>query len=124
MTTGADTHLESDGKSVVVDALYAVEKGQVLWIDYWTGIAASDAQSGYQVALTIDQREYQFTVPATLAVSKGNIVYFDPAQVTGHVPDDAGYTTTAAEGLVALCKATADKDSNNVVTGILLPLGV
>ena len=124
MTTGAETHLESDGKAVDVDLLYTVAKGQVLYVDGFLGVAAGDAESGESVALSVDQREYQFTVPANLTVNKGDIVYIDPSDLTGHVPDDAGYATTAAQGLLALFKATSDKDANNVVTGILLPLGV
>jgi plastocyanin len=124
VTTGAETHLESDGKAVDVDLLYTVAKGQVLYVDGFLGVAAGDAESGESVALTIDQREYQFTVPATLTVNKGDIVYVDPSDLTGHVPDDTGYATVADTGLLALFKATSDKDANNVVTGILLPLGV
>jgi len=124
VTTGAETHLESDGKAVDVDLLYTVAKGQVLYVDGFLGVAAGDAESGESVALSVDQREYQFTVPANLTVNKGDIVYIDPSDLTGHVPDDTGYATVANTGLLALFKATSAKDANNVVTGILLPLGV
>ena len=121
-TTVADanpkTYFESDGKSVDVDLLYTVLKGQVIVADGWTGVAAGSGDSGDSIALIADDREYQFLVPAGLAVAKGAIVYVTVATVTGHYPDDEAYTTSA--GKVALFKATAAKDANNIVTGIML----
>lgn len=114
------THLESDGKSVDVDLLYTVTKGQPIVADGWLGIAGETANSGATIALIADNREYQFLVPAGLSVSKGNIVYITVATVTGHYPDDEAYTTSAGAGKVAFFKATADKDANNIVTGIML----
>ena len=123
-TTVADanpkTYFESDGKSVDVDLLYTVLKGQVIVADGWTGVAAGSGDSGDSIALIADDREYQFLVPAGLAVAKGAIVYVTVATVTGHYPDDEAYTTSAGAGKVALFKATAAKDANNIVTGIML----
>ncbi|NDJ63279.1 MAG: hypothetical protein GYB67_19320, partial [Chloroflexi bacterium] len=74
------------------------------------------------ISLAVDGREYQFTVPATLDVSKGDVVYIRTSAVTGvHVPPDAAYNTAGTDATdLALFRATADKDTNNVVTGILL----
>lgn len=119
MATG-DTFFESDGKAVNVDLLYTVEKGELAVVDNWVGIAGGDGDSGDEIALIVDDREYQFVVPSTLDVSKGDIVYLDVDDLTGHTPDSTAYSTTAASGSVALFKATSDKDDNNVVTGILL----
>lgn len=122
-TTVAATpaYFESDGKAVNVtlNAGGAV-KGAVIVVDGWVGIAGEDADSGDTLALICDDREYQFEVPAGLSVAKGAIVYITVATITGHYPDDEAYTTTAGAGKVALFKATAAKDSNNVVTGIML----
>lgn len=114
-------YFESDGKAVNVtlDAGDVV-KGAVIVVDGWLGIAGQDADSGDTLALICDNREYQFKVPAGLAVSKGQIVYVTLATVTGHYPDDEAYTTSAGAGKVAFFKATADKDANNIVTGIML----
>lgn len=114
------THLESDGKSVNVNLLYTVTKGQPIVADGWLGIAGANGASGETIALTADDREYQFLVPAGLSVSKGDIVYITVATVTGHYPDDEAYTTSAGAGKVAFFKATADKDANNIVTGVML----
>jgi hypothetical protein len=124
MTTtvaGSTTYFESDGKAVDVtlDAGDVV-KGAVIVAEGWVGIAGSDADSGDTLALICDDREYQFEVPDGLTVNKGDIVYITVATVTGHYPDDEAYTTSAGAGKVALFKATADKDDNNIVTGILL----
>jgi hypothetical protein len=118
--TGASSYLESDGKAVNVNLLYTVVADQVAVVDGWLGITGSDGDSGDTIALTVDMREYQFTVPTTLAVAKGDIVYVEVADVTGHTPDDTAYGTSAGAGKVAFFKATAAKDANHCVTGIML----
>lgn len=118
---GSAAIFESDGKAVNVtlDAGDVV-KGAVIVAEGWVGIAGEDADSGDTLALIADDREYQFKVPAGLAVAKGQIVYITVATVTGHYPDDEAYTTSAGAGKVALFKATDDKWANNVVPGIML----
>jgi hypothetical protein len=118
--SGENTHFESDGKAVDVTLSYTVPKGQVAVVESWLGIAGSSGDSGDEIALIVDDREYQFTVPAGLAVAKGAIVYVTVADLTGHIPDDTAYGTSAGAGKIAFFKATAAKDANNVVTGIML----
>ncbi|RMH11471.1 MAG: hypothetical protein D6698_16355 [Gammaproteobacteria bacterium] len=122
MTTGADSHFESDGQSVTVSLLHMVAAKQVAFVDGWLGVTAAAGESGDQIALDIAQCERQFTVPAGLSVSKGDIVYITVADVTGHTPNDTAYSTSAGAGKIAFFKATSNKDTtNNVVTGIVLP---
>ncbi|MCL4863383.1 MAG: hypothetical protein KJZ93_28525 [Caldilineaceae bacterium] len=97
-----------------------VKKSAVIYVEGWLGLAGSDGESGETIALIADDREYQFVVPAGLAVNKGDIVYIEVATVTGHYPDDEAYVTAAGSGKLAFFKATADKDANNIVTGIML----
>lgn len=123
-TTGEDTCLDNDGKSIDVDLSYTVLANQVAYIEGFLGITGRSGDSGDMIALNIDQRAYQFTVPSTLSVSKGDTVYVTVADLTGHTPDDTAYTTSSGAGNVALFKALEDKDANNVVRGILLPEGV
>lgn len=120
MTTGASTYKESDGKSVTVRAGATVVANQVAVIEGWLGIAVRNASSGDYVALRVDQQEYQFVVPSGLSVAKGDVVYIEVADLTGHTPDDTAYSTTSGAGKRAFFRATAAKDSNNVVTGIML----
>jgi hypothetical protein len=115
-----DTFFESDGKAVNVTLTATVNKGQVMVAQGWLGIAGQDGISGDTIALICDDREYQFVVPVALAVAKGVIVYITLATVTGHTPQDAAYVLAPAAGTVALFKATAAKDANNMVTGIML----
>jgi len=117
---GENTYLESDGKSVEVDLLYTVPEGQLAVVEGWVGVAAESGDSGDRIALSSDDREYQFTVPAALDVDKGDIVYLEVADLTGHIPDDSAYSTSPGAGKVALFKATMDKDDNDMVTGIML----
>lgn len=120
---GENTYKESDGNSVVVALSYTVDKGDVVVAEGWIGIANADGDSGEQIALSVDDAEYQLTVPAGLTVNKGDIVYVTIADLTGHIPDDTAYTTSAGAGKVAFLKATAAKDANNVVLGIMIARG-
>lgn len=124
MATGDNTLFQSDGKSVDADLLHTVSANQIIYVDGFLGISVTAGESGETVALNIDRREYQFTVPAALDVSKGDTVYIDTTDLTGHIPDESGYATSSGANTIALFKATSDKDGNNVVTGLLLPEGV
>jgi hypothetical protein len=114
------TYFESDGKAVNVALTSAVVKDAVIVAEGWLGIAGSDGASGETIALIADDREYQFKVPSGLTVNKGDIVYITIATITGHYPDDEAYVTSGGAGKLAFFKATAAKDSNNIVTGIML----
>lgn len=120
-TVGTGTMFDNDGKSVNVDLKYTVVAKQVVYADGFLGISVEGGDSGKSIALTIDQRAYQFTVPHSLNVKKGNTVYITVANVTGHTPNDNAYTLSSGAGNVALFHAEEDQDSNDVVTGILLP---
>lgn len=117
---GVTAPFESDGKAVDVSLLYTVAKDAVIYVEGWLGLAGSSGDSGDEIALVADDREYQFVVPAGLAVAKGAIVYITVATITGHYPDDEAYTTSAGAGKLAFFKATAAKDANNVVTGTMI----
>lgn len=123
MATGK-TYYESEGASVQVALSHTVAASDVAYVEGWLGIAAGDGDSGDTIALTISREEFQFEVPAGLSVSKGDTVYIDTTDLTGHTPDGTGYATSSGANLVALFKATSAKDANNIVTGILLPEGV
>jgi hypothetical protein len=125
MAAGDSTYFDNDGKSVNVDLLYTTDALAVAYVDGFLGIAATGGASGDTIALNIDRRAYQFTVPTTLDVSKGDTVYIILANVDiDHQPPDDAYTTSAGAGNKALFKAIEDKDDNDVVVGILLPEGV
>jgi plastocyanin len=119
---GQNTYLESDGRAVAVTLSSTVEKNQVIYVQGWLGIANRDGASGATITLNVERREYQFTVPAALTVNKGDTVYVDVTDLTGHIPDDTAYYTASGSNRAALFKATAAKDAANVVTGILLAI--
>jgi hypothetical protein len=121
LVVGEDTYKNSDGKAVKVDLLYTVKAKQVAVVDGWLGVTVGGGDSGDETVLELAQIERQFTVPAGLSVSKGDVVYIEVADLTGHTPDDTAYSTTAGAGKVAFFKATMDKNADNVVTGIVLP---
>ncbi len=117
---GDPGYFRSDGKAVDVSLLYTVAKNAVVYVEGWLGIAGDDGDSGDSIAVIADDREYNFQVPASLSVSKGDIVYVTVATSTGHYPDDEAYTTSAGAGNWAFFKATRAKDANNIVSGVML----
>lgn len=119
MATGANTYHEDDGKSVLVDLTHTVTAFQVAVVQGWLGITADQGESGDTIALISDRRCYQFTVPEALAAVKGDIVYIEVADLTGHTPDDTAYSKTAGAGKVAFFKCVEDQDGTEV-SGILL----
>lgn len=98
--SGLLSYFDNDGKAVNVTLTAAVAKGQVVIAQGWVGIAESNGAIGETIALAIDDRAYQITVPAALSVPKGTIVYLILANVTGHTPTDAAYVTAPAAGAV------------------------
>jgi len=123
MATGDKTYFESDGESVNVSLVSTIEANMVVLANGWLGISNGSGNSGGSVAVSIDRNEYQFTVPAALAVSKGDIVRIDTTAVTGtNIPPDAAYNKSALSATnINLFKATEAKNgTTHVVSGILL----
>jgi hypothetical protein len=115
-----DTYLESDGKAVLVTVSSTVAKDQLAYVQSWLGIAGDDATSGDTIALSVDQREYQIQVPTALAVVKGEYIWIDVTDLTGHIPDSTAYYKATGSNRVRFFKATQDQDANDIVTGIML----
>ena len=103
---------ESDGKAVNVDLTATVVYHQVAVVEAWVGITEEAGDSGDTIAMTVDEREYQWPVPDGLTVNKGDIIYVDTADLTGHTPDSTAYGTSSGAGKIKLCKATAAKDTS------------
>lgn len=123
MPTSKATNHYSDGRAVDVTLTHTVQAEDVALVEGWLGITGRSGDSGDSVALTVDAREYVFSVPTALAVVKGEVVYVTLASVTEHTVPDAAYSKTAGAGKLALFRATEDQDANDNVTGILLVKG-
>lgn len=119
LAVGENCYKESDGNAVNVDLLYTVKKGQLAVVDNFMGITMEAGDSGDTIALDLSPIERQFEVPSSLSVSKGDDVYIEIADVTGHTVDSTAYGTSAGSGKYKLFKATMDKNSDNIVTGIV-----
>lgn len=120
MAVGKLVYKESDGQGVQVDLTYTVVAQQLAVVEGWTGVTVEAGDSGDTIALDVAMVERQWEVPTALAVAKGDIVYLEVADLTGHTPDDTAYSKTAGAGKIALFKATSAQDGNDVVTGIFL----
>lgn len=118
----ATLYHESDGQGIQVTLTATVTAKQVAYAQGWLGIIEGNGNSGDTVGMTVDDREYQWPVPDALTVNKGDIVYVDTADLTGHTPDNTAYYTASGAGRIKLFKATAAKDTslgagNHFVTG-------
>lgn len=122
MAISTGVHKESDGRALPVTLSYPTEGKAVAYVNGWLGITERSGNSGEEVALSVARFEYQFEVPSGLAVAKGEVVRIDLAQLgSAHTPPSAAYNKNAASATnIDLFKATAAKDGNNVVTGILI----
>lgn len=124
MLSTGDTAKESDGDAVNVDLNYTVAKDDICYVDGWLGVAADDGDSGDTIALDISEVERQVVVPAALNPAKGSIIYIDVTDLTGHIPDDTAYGTSAGANKVAFMRTTSTKDASNVLTAIFLKGGL
>lgn len=104
--------LDSAGNSFNKTLTYAVNGQELVVVGGAAGIPYEDAESGAQIALRADAAIYQWYVPDGLSVAEGATVYLEIADVTGHVPDDTAYSTTAGAGKIALFFALAAKDTS------------
>lgn len=124
MPTGTNTIYDNEGRSVPVTLTATVTAAQVAVIESFLGVTVGAGESGDTVSLRVDHAAYQFSVPASLSVSKGTVVYVDVTDITGHSVDETAYYTASGANRKALFKAVTAKDANNTVIGILLPDGV
>lgn len=115
MAAGEKVVFNSDGKAVDVNLSYTVEKGRVAVVEGWLGFTNGRGESGDKISLSVDDREYQLDVGATV-VEKGQNLFIDTADLTGHYPDSTAFSTTAGAGKLILGKVTRNKDANNIIT--------
>ena len=104
----------SDGKSITVrvPSGKAVKAQNFYLIDGFFGVAMQDGQQNDDIALQIEQAEYETdNIVTSEAFAMGDKIYWDESENK--------FTTTANDRLVG--KVTSPKDSNNVIWFILLP---
>lgn len=90
-----DVDYDSDGDAVDVQLTATLTANKLAYVQGWYGISKGSGDSGDYVALDVAQNVYQIVIPGTLDVSAGDTLYIDTAQVTGHIPDGAGYGTSS-----------------------------
>lgn len=124
MATG-DAKIRSNGKAVDVNLLYTVGANELAVVDGFLGIAGGSGDSGDTIALNYEQQEYQLEIPGTLSVAKGDELYIEVADVTGHTPDSTAYGTSSGAGKVRFGRATSahytGASGNRIVNIIFLP---
>ena len=106
-------HRDGNAHSIQRTLDGTVSAMQVVSDGVWAGINVESGDSGELRAWSIDGGIYQFYVPDGLSVNDGDIVYLELADITGNIPDDTAYSTTAGAGKIALFKALEDKVTAN-----------
>lgn len=107
-------NLRSDGRAVdvVIPSKYpTVTKGDLIQADGWYGVACTNGKQGDVIAIETTQREFAFTVDASVVAAKGDILYIDAT--TGKITATKGTNTPAL-------RVTKAKDTNNVIWAKLI----
>lgn len=113
MATG-DTTFNGHGNARNVDLTATVVKNQIAYVGGQLGVTANSGGSGDTVALDVADDIRVIQLPGSLNAVTGDKIFIDTAQVTGHTPDDAGYSTSAGAGKILLGILITDQDANDL----------
>lgn len=109
-----DVSFDNAGNSVEVSLTSTVGKDVLAYVDGWLGITNGSGDSGDETTLSVDDRAYQIILPSGFAGERGDKVYIDVTDLTGHIPDSTAYSKTAGANKVLLGKLTTDQDTNDM----------
>lgn len=104
---------DSNGQAVQRVLTATVGEHQLASDGVWAGINVESGDSGDVRAWVVDDGIYQWYVPDTLTVNDGDVVYLAIADITGNIPNDTAYSTSAGAGKIPLFKALEDKVTAN-----------
>ena len=91
-----------DGKSVDVHVDFAVEKGDPIYAEGFSGVALGSAASGESVAIEVESRVHALSVGG-LSAAKGDVIY---------ITDAGALSTTNTDNLFG--KVVRAKDANSI----------
>lgn len=106
-----------DGHSVDVTLSSTVAEGDLAYVEGWLGVVPREGVSGEGIELNIEDAEFDLILPTALGLSKGDEVYVDITDLTGHIPDDSAYATSSGANTIKLgrCKIDQDGSSGRVI---------
>jgi len=107
-------HKLNTGKALEVAFTSAVADGELAYIDGWLGMNVRDVESGDTGILDIEPAQWDVLLPTGLSLSKGDEIWVDVTDLTGHIPDDTAFSTSAGANKVRWAKAMTAQDG---VTG-------
>lgn len=103
----------SQGTKIEVTFTSAVEDGDLAYADGWLGFVPRDKASGEKANLDIEDAQYDIVLPTALGLSKGDEVFVDITDLTGHIPDDSAYATSSGANTVKLGRCVIDQDGTS-----------
>lgn len=104
----------SNGNTVEVDVTSSVAEGDLAFVQGWLGFVPRAQVSGETTALNIEDAEFDVILPTSLNLSKGDEVWVDTTDLTGHIPDSTAYATSDGGSDTKLGRCVTDQDG---VTG-------
>jgi hypothetical protein len=112
-------HKLNTGLSVEIEVTSTIEAGELAYVDGFLGMNVREIESGESGVLDIEPAQWDVILPTTLDLSKGDIIYVDVTDLTGHVPDDSAFSTTSGGSKVKWAKAMTDQDGTTGQVRIL-----
>lgn len=100
----------ANGNSIDVTISSAVAEGDLAFIEGWLGFVPRASSSGESVALNIEYAEFDMILPTGLSLSKGDEVWVDTTDLTGHIPDDTAYGSSNGGSDTKLGRCVIDQD--------------
>lgn len=108
------------GKAADVTITSAVETGDIFVADGFAGINPRDAESGDTVAMNIEVAQFDVLLPASLSLTKGDSIWLNTADVTGHIPNDTAWgTSDGGAGWILYGRALTDQNSTTGQVNVL-----
>lgn len=117
--------LTNAGQAITTSLTSAVDARQIAYVNGLTGFTGDSGASGDYVSLIRDTGIlWSVEIPSALTPDVGDVLYVDPANLTGHTPDDpGGFSLTRTAGFVPVLKIIGERyqhDSKWYVDGFFI----
>jgi len=116
---GENGHKLNTGLSVEIEVTSDIDTGELAYVNGFLGFNVRAIESGESGVLDIEPAQWDVILPTALNLSKGNLIYVDVTDLTGHIPDDSAFSTTSGGSKVKWAKAMTDQDDTTGQVRIL-----
>jgi len=116
---GENGHKLNTGLSVEIEVTSDIATGELAYVDGFLGFNVRAIESGESGVLDIEPSQWDILLPTALNLSKGNRIYVDVTDLTGHIPDDTAFSTSAGGSKKLWALAMTDQDGTTGQVRIL-----